>query len=70
LGLGFIFAGLYIVLTGRVITGAVIGAGPENYLGLFGLLFVVVGGFLVFKSRFDKRKDVLRDYNLRERDLF
>lgn len=51
LGIGLIFVGLFIVLTSRVITGAVIGFQPENYLGLFGVLVFLVGVFLVFVSR-------------------
>jgi len=51
LGIGLIFIGLFVVLTSKIITGAVIGFRPENYLGLVGVLVFVVGVFLVLISR-------------------
>jgi len=51
LGVGLLFVGAFIILTGKVITGAVIGIGEESYLGLLGLLVFIIGVFLVVISR-------------------
>ncbi len=51
LGIGLIFAGLFIVLTGKAITGAVIGFGAENYLSLLGILVFIVGVFLALDTK-------------------
>jgi len=51
LGIGLIFVGLFIVLTGKAITGAVIGFGAENYLSLLGILVFIVGVFLLFLTK-------------------
>jgi len=50
LGIGLIFIGLFIVLTGKVITGNAVGLGSENYLGLFGLLIFIIGVFFMIVS--------------------
>ena len=54
-GIGLIFVSLFIILTGGVITGAVIGFQPQNYLGLFGLLIFVVGIFLIVIERLEDK---------------
>ena len=46
LGIGLIFVGLFVVVTNAVITGAVIGFNPENYLGLLGIFLFIIGIFL------------------------
>ncbi len=46
LGIGLIFAGIFIIASARVLTGAVVGVKPENYLGIFGVL-VLAGGILL-----------------------
>jgi len=50
LGIVLIFIGLFMVVITKNITGAVIGFGPENYAGFFGVLIFVIGVFLVFVS--------------------
>jgi len=47
LGIGLIFAGIFIIFTARVLTGAVVGFSKENYLGIFGILVFVVGVVMV-----------------------
>lgn len=46
LGIGLIFAGIYLILTNAVLTGAIIGVGRENLLGLFGVIFLIIGGII------------------------
>ncbi len=50
LGIGFLFIGLFITFTGKVLTGSVIGTKPENYLGLFGVLIFFIGLALILES--------------------
>lgn len=51
LGIGLIFIGIFISLTARVLTGAVVGFSSKNYLGVLGVLLLVGGILLVFTSR-------------------
>jgi hypothetical protein len=51
LGIGLIFVGAIIILTSRIITGAVVGTGPENYLGLLGVLMLIAGMVLVLITK-------------------
>lgn len=51
LGIGFIFTGIFISLTARVITGGVVGFARENYLGLLGVLLLVTGILLVLTTK-------------------
>lgn len=66
LGFFLVFAGLFIILTGKAITGAVIGFQPKNYLGLLGILICLTGIFLITAStrEWDKYRVnlVLREY--------
>jgi len=55
LGVGLLFIGLFMTLTGQVITGAVIGFSSKNYLSMFGIIIFVVGIFLVFVSGRESR---------------
>lgn len=51
-GIGLMLIGLFLTLTSKIITGAIIGkGGPENYLGLFGLLVFIIGAFLIVVSK-------------------
>ena len=50
LGIGLIFTGIFIISTVAVLTGAVVGLGSENYLGIFGILVLVVGIVLVLMA--------------------
>jgi hypothetical protein len=54
LGIGLVFIGLILALTGNVITGAVIGTDPEHYLGIFGLLVFIGGVLLIVASAHEK----------------
>jgi len=49
-GVGLMLIGLFITLTSRVITGAVIGFQPMNYLGLLGIFIFIFGAFLILAS--------------------
>lgn len=51
LGIGLIFAGIYLILTNAALTGAVIGVGEENLLGLLGFLVFIVGGIFLLGKR-------------------
>lgn len=55
LGYFLILMGLYIIITGRVITGAVIGFQPQNYLSLLGVLVFIIGVFLVLAVGLEER---------------
>jgi|SRR3989344_3215974 len=55
LGIGLIFMGLFLILTGNIITGAVIGTSPENYLSLIGVVIFITGIFLILVSGLEKR---------------
>jgi len=57
-GIGLIFFGMIIILTSKVITGAVIGFRPSNFLGLFGFLVFVMGIFLVLTQNLESRLEV------------
>lgn len=57
-GIGLLFIGVFIIFTSRVLTGAVIGAKPENYLGILGILVFVVGIVILFLER-EKEKKVI-----------
>lgn len=50
-GIGLSFTGLFILMVGRVLTGAVIGIRQENYLGWFGILVFIVGIVMLFIGR-------------------
>lgn len=55
--------GLFITLTGKVITGAVIGVQPYNYLGLLGILVFLTGVFLIVAGEIgDLEEEVEVDY--------
>jgi hypothetical protein len=54
LGFILILTGLFITLTGKTITGNVIGFKPQNYLGWFGILIAVTGVVLVFMAKDEK----------------
>ena len=58
LGIGLLFIGLFMALTSRVLTGAVIGSLSEqkNYIGVFGLIVFIVGVFLVFVEAVAERR--------------
>jgi len=49
-GIGLMLIGLFITLTSKVITGAVIGFQPKGFLGLFGFLVFIAGIFLILAS--------------------
>jgi len=55
LGIGLVFIGIFIILTARIITGAVIGFQPYNYLGLLGILVFIIGVFLIVASGIGER---------------
>ncbi len=61
LGIGFLFAGGFIILTARTLTGAVVGTAKENYLGLFGVLLLVSGIVLLFVGTRVKGEYRVRD---------
>jgi len=42
-GIGLLFVGVFISMTSRVLTGAVIGFQPQNYLGLLGVVLFIGG---------------------------
>ena len=50
-GISLIIVGVFIVLIGKAITGAVIGFSSENYLSLLGIIVFVVGIALMFEGR-------------------
>ncbi len=54
LGIALIFAGLLLVATGKIITGAVIGTNFQNYPSMLGILIFIIGVFLVFNYEWDK----------------
>lgn len=60
-GIGLIITGVIMIVTVRVITGAVIGTFSSNFLGLLGILILVAGVVLVLTT------DTLED--LREKTL-
>ena len=49
-GFGLIFIGMYIAITARVFTGAVVGFEPQNLISLLGAGVFIAGIFLVFVS--------------------
>ena len=55
LGIGLIFTGMIIIATARILTGAVIGFRPENYLGVFGVLILIAGIVLVVAVSLEKK---------------
>jgi len=50
-GVSLMLIGLFITLTSKTITGAVIGFQPINYLGVFGVFIFVLGIFLIIVSK-------------------
>lgn len=60
-GIGLLFIGAFITLINGVITGAVIGYGPENYLGLLGILIFIVGGVLIVISGSGLERNIGRE---------
>lgn len=71
LGLGFLFAGIFIISTARVITGSVVGLQKENLLGLVGLVVFVVGILVLFSSRKEKPGGLENEANksLKQRNI-
>jgi len=67
LGIFLIFIGLFIILTGKIITGAVIGFSSQNLLSWFGILIIFLGIF-IFSTTLEKivSKKVLTKANLPE----
>jgi hypothetical protein len=51
LGSALIFLGFIMALTGKVITGSVIGLQGQNYLGTLGILVFIIGAFLMIVSK-------------------
>jgi len=56
-GFGFIFIGLFFTLSGKIITGAIIGFKPENYIAWLGIMLFFIGFILLFFGR--KPKEVI-----------
>lgn len=56
IGIGLIFVGVYIILTARVLTGAVVGSSPRNFLGILGVLILVAGMLMVLITETLERK--------------
>ena len=54
LGIALIFAGLLLVATGKIITGAVIGTNLQNFSSMLGILIFMIGVFLIFNCEWDK----------------
>ncbi|MDP2925759.1 MAG: hypothetical protein Q8N99_05295 [Nanoarchaeota archaeon] len=63
LGISLVFIGLFMVFTSKGITGAFIGFKPQNYLGLLGLLVIIIGFFLILVSREGGLEKGLRVYD-------
>jgi len=55
-GFGLIVIGMYIAITARVFTGAVVGFQPQNYISLLGVGVFIVGVILVLASGTLERK--------------
>lgn len=55
-GAGLIFIGIFIIAAARVLTGAVVGARPNNFLGLLGIFVLVFGIVLVLATETLERK--------------
>lgn len=51
LGIALIFIGIFIIATARVLTGAVVGTKPENFLGWLGIWVFIVGIILIFMAK-------------------
>ena len=51
LGFILIFLGFVMALTGKVITGSVVGLQGQNYLGTIGVFIFIVGAFLIVTSK-------------------
>lgn len=64
LGIGFIFIGLFIILTNSFITGAVIGFQPQNYLGLFGIIIFISGILLITISKIGSLEEEVKEVNV------
>lgn len=55
LGFGFIVIGLYIAITARVFTGAVVGFTPQNYISLLGVGIFIAGVVLILGTGLEKK---------------
>lgn len=47
LGIGLLFAGVFLILTAGALTGAVVGGKPQNLLGIFGVIVLIAGMLLI-----------------------
>lgn len=64
LGIGLSFIGLFIILTNKFITGAVIGFQPQNYLGLFGIIIFISGILLLIISRVGSLEEEVKEVRI------
>jgi len=69
LGVGLLFVGLFLSLTAKIITGAVVGFSSKNLLGLLGILLLAGGIILILfgRSKTGKLEKTLADKHASER---
>jgi hypothetical protein len=69
LGIGLIFIGLYLILIGKMFTGAVIGFNARSSISMVGILVVIAGGILVLSAKTLEKKVEIPRFGSNDDDL-